>query len=174
MLDTDGVGELTIDEFVSGLAYLQEGLSTKHIVDVEYSVKKVSHRTEQRLEKIKRFMADMKSLNQDVHASLRGQEIADNEQLRALWLWKEWAEERSPGCFDSYPEVLARIRKPCDPADVLDQTPCPRPSLRPDLQAEGYMPLDGQPAPFGGSSGSSEPTGCGTKAGGASEESVTG
>merc|ERR1712137_885888 len=41
LLDVDDSGELTIDEFVEGLGYMQEGLATKHIVNVDYSLKRV-------------------------------------------------------------------------------------------------------------------------------------
>lgn len=147
MLDIDGAGELTIDEFVTGLAYLQEGLSTKHIVDVEYQVKRVSFKTQKRIEKIKKFMENMKRLNAEVLTSLKTQETMDMQQLRALWLWKEWASKSSPEIFQKHAEVTARLRQPPAPR-VGDAAPSPSSSIpSPRLQKE-----EG-PAPVAASTG---------------------
>merc|ERR1712224_188016 len=42
MLDIDGSGELKINDFVVGFSYLQEHLATKHLVSMEYSLKRIS------------------------------------------------------------------------------------------------------------------------------------
>merc|ERR550534_3056555 len=50
MLDIDESGELTIEEFVTGLSTLQEGLNTKHMVCVDYSLKKVTMKADRQVD----------------------------------------------------------------------------------------------------------------------------
>mmetsp|Transcript_37734 Transcript_37734/g.112613 ORF Transcript_37734/g.112613 Transcript_37734/m.112613 type:complete len:490 (+) Transcript_37734:165-1634(+) len=103
MLDIDESGELTIEEFVTGLSYLQEGLSTKHIVNVDYSLKRVTVRCEERMSKIQSNVKEVIRQNEDILARLRtrDQNKQDQEQLDvSLWLWQQWAlkSEFGPHC----------------------------------------------------------------------------
>merc|ERR1712187_227120 len=41
MLDVDESGELTIEEFTMGLGQLQQGLTTKHVVSIDYALQRV-------------------------------------------------------------------------------------------------------------------------------------
>mmetsp|Transcript_16436 Transcript_16436/g.38517 ORF Transcript_16436/g.38517 Transcript_16436/m.38517 type:complete len:487 (+) Transcript_16436:100-1560(+) len=94
MLDIDESGELTIEEFVTGLSYLQEGLSTKHIVNVDYSLKRVTIRCEDRMTKIGATVKDIVRQNEEIVAKLAKREqnpetLEQHEHL--LWLWQQWA-----------------------------------------------------------------------------------
>jgi len=94
MLDIDESGELTIEEFVTGLSYLQEGLSTKHIVNVDYSLKRVTVRCEDRMAKIHNTVKDIVRQNEDILTRLRTREQnheAQEQHELNLWLWQQWA-----------------------------------------------------------------------------------
>lgn len=103
MLDIDESGELTIEEFVTGLSYLQEGLSTKHIVNVDYSLKRVTVRCEDRMSKIHGTVKEIVRQNEDILAKLKLKEQQSEQQEQhelTLWLWQQWAlrSEFGPHC----------------------------------------------------------------------------
>merc|ERR1719210_1891954 len=80
MLDIDESGELTIEEFVTGLSYLQEGLATKHILNVDYSLRRVAVKCEDRMEKISLAMNRVVKNNEDLLRQLSRKELRDEEQ----------------------------------------------------------------------------------------------
>lgn len=94
MLDVHGEGELTIDEFVTGLAYLQEGLSTKHIVSVDYTLKRVAVRVQVKMDALREIIDSIKLKSEDVLDNMRTQEEWLAEQQRCLWLWQHWASQQ--------------------------------------------------------------------------------
>jgi len=93
MLDIHAEGELTIDEFVTGLAYLQEGLSTKHIVSVDYTLKRVAVRVQAKMDVLRDTIDVIKLKSEDVLENMRTQEEWLAEQQRRLWLWQHWASK---------------------------------------------------------------------------------
>jgi len=97
MLDIDGTGELSIEDFVSGFSALHESLSTKHVVNIDYSLKRVSFSMEQRLDKLENSIADLKALQTDMSESLDNQERMRDAQSLSLWLWQQWMKEAGSG-----------------------------------------------------------------------------
>jgi len=91
MLDIDESGTLTIDEFVTGLSYLQEGLSTKHIVNVDYSLKRIAVRVESQMDKLVNQVQSIRDQNDAIIGDLRIQEQAHLNTQLPLWLWQQWA-----------------------------------------------------------------------------------
>ncbi|CAE7778262.1 Catsper1 [Symbiodinium microadriaticum] len=58
MLDVDEDGELSIDEFTSGLSQLQETLNTKHVVSLDYGLQRVSTQVTKRLEHLEHTVTE--------------------------------------------------------------------------------------------------------------------
>merc|ERR1711963_555836 len=91
MLDVDDSGELTIDEFVDGLGYLQEGLSTKHIVNVDYSLKRVDRKVNAHIKAINAAMSSVMRQHEEILSVIRNHERINSLHQPALWLWQQWA-----------------------------------------------------------------------------------
>lgn len=106
MLDIDSSGELTIDEFVSGLSYLHEALSTKHVVNIDYSLKRVSARLDQRIDLLLEDIQELKKTNNEIIECLATQEEMAKHQSLSLWLWQQWVNaEGGPECANHAPEM---------------------------------------------------------------------
>lgn len=100
MLDIDGSGELTIDEFVSGLSFLTEVLSTKHIVSIDYSLKRTANRIDRDLDSLLQELEDVKGQNQEILDHLNRQDAHYQQHELSLWLWKEWANAKEPSAIN--------------------------------------------------------------------------
>jgi len=109
MLDVDQSGELTIDEFVMGLAYLQEGLRTKHVMNIDSEIKRVGMRTEGRLDKLSEDVSELLQQNIDLRESLKAQ--ASN-QLRHCKLLCEWLEEAQTATPEDFPKEVMDVVAP--------------------------------------------------------------
>merc|ERR1712039_397038 len=95
MLDIDGNGELNIEEFVTGLSYLQEGLATKHILNVDYSLKRVAVNCENRMQKMASLVAQVVGQNEEILRHLEnGQDSQSNVNIG---LWQHWALQHEFG-----------------------------------------------------------------------------
>lgn len=105
MLDDDNSGSLSIDEFVVGLSSLQEDISTKHVVHMDNSLKRVSLKAESHLEELKKRAAEMRAQNTAVLSSLREQEEMLDRQLYSLSCWQQWAATKNPGSAPLGPHV---------------------------------------------------------------------
>jgi voltage-gated sodium channel len=90
MLDVDESGELTIEEFVTGLSYLQEGLATKHIVHVDYSLKKITNKAEAKLDEIAAKLAEVTANSAKITACLSKQDRFYNSARQPTLLWQQW------------------------------------------------------------------------------------
>merc|ERR1719414_71948 len=64
MLDHDGSGSLTIDEFVTGLTYLQEHISAMHIVQMDCSLKRTGLRAQRSMEELLRVLIVLQGQNE--------------------------------------------------------------------------------------------------------------
>jgi len=91
MLDIDESGELTIDEFVTGLSYLQERLTTKHVVNVDYSLKRATKRCEGYMDRINTSMEQVVKQNEEILGRLSKKERSHEQGQLSLWLWQQWA-----------------------------------------------------------------------------------
>lgn len=110
MLDVDDSGELTIDEFVLGLSQLSEELSTKHVVSVDTTLKRVAKSTGDKVNGLKRKISSMKRNNEELLGRLQMQEQMHKQQQLSLKLWREWALSKDPGCLPK--EVIRRLDMP--------------------------------------------------------------
>jgi len=95
MLDVDDSGELTIEEFVDGLGYLHEGLATKHIVNVDYSLKRVEKRVETRFELLSSSATEVAQQHEDILRRMRRQRMLHDQAQTPLWLFRTWAAGRA-------------------------------------------------------------------------------
>lgn len=95
-LDFEGCGELTIDDFVSGLSYLQEELCTRHVVGLSYALQRVSHRIQRKMDSILEELECLRKSQSTVLQSLANQEALIEEQDLYLQLWKEWIANHDP------------------------------------------------------------------------------
>merc|ERR1719181_443193 len=73
MLDIDRSGELTIDEFVSGFTYLHEALCTKHVVNIDYHLKRIQMNMENRIDRLRDDIIDLCQQNFEIEKSLQAQ-----------------------------------------------------------------------------------------------------
>jgi len=91
-LDIDQSGELSIDEFVTGLSYFQEGLSTKHVVNIDYSLRRITHRIEQRMQTLANELQAVFQQNKEILLLQKSHEDLKEQQRLGLQLFKDWAE----------------------------------------------------------------------------------
>mmetsp|Transcript_25165 Transcript_25165/g.57842 ORF Transcript_25165/g.57842 Transcript_25165/m.57842 type:complete len:513 (-) Transcript_25165:50-1588(-) len=92
MLDIDDSGELTIQEFVEGLRFLQQGLATKHIVTVDYSLKRVGRRFFYHMDYLQDDLEVLREQNREIEALLERHESLAEETWSDMFLWQRWAE----------------------------------------------------------------------------------
>merc|ERR1712217_887846 len=119
MLDVSGEGVLTVDEFVDGLAYLQEEtISTRHIVVIDYSIKRLNLNMGTRLKALKSKVSMWRKRNQCLLDTLRQQEQVHQQQNIALWLWQQWAMRSDPSSFPADLQILAGQQMGLGPPSV--------------------------------------------------------
>merc|ERR1711879_1097452 len=70
MLDVDEDGELTIDEFIHGLALLQQTLNTKHVVLLDYNLQRMQVQLVHKFQTIDTAMSASHKKNENILRSL--------------------------------------------------------------------------------------------------------
>lgn len=100
MLDIDDSGELTIDEFVAGLSFLTEVLSTKHIVNIDYSLRRTAVRIEKDVDCLLDELLEVRDQNLKILEHLKNQDAHYKQHELSLWLWKEWANTNEPSAIN--------------------------------------------------------------------------
>eukprot|EP00932_Pfiesteria_piscicida_P004996 SRR837773.14901.p1 GENE.SRR837773.14901~~SRR837773.14901.p1 ORF type:complete len:117 (+),score=32.04 SRR837773.14901:52-351(+) len=93
-------GQLTIDEFVTGLSTLQEGLATKHMVSIDYPLKRVSLKTGKHIDKL------ATAVEETLRESQRLSEVVferqdDTEHEHDELLWQAWKETSAAAKLDA-------------------------------------------------------------------------
>jgi len=91
MLDIEESGTLTIDEFVTGLSHLQEGLQTKHVVNVDYSLKKIALNVEKEMDTMIAQVNSVRTQNSCLLDAVKLQEAAYEKMEVTAMLWQKWA-----------------------------------------------------------------------------------
>lgn len=91
MLDVGERGVLTIEDFVAGLSCLQEGLATKHVVTIDYSLRSVTAKCEERWKKLETSLVELQQQNKEIVQKLSEQEKNSVQLNKTLWLWQRWA-----------------------------------------------------------------------------------
>jgi len=88
MLDVGDEGQLTSMEFVDGLKYYQEGLSTRHVVSADYSLKRASRRFEEKMKNIREATDELKQQTLEIVQKLSRNDNADADLNAALTCWQ--------------------------------------------------------------------------------------
>lgn len=117
-----GSGMLTIDEFVVGLGYLQEGLSTKHVLNISTEIKRLHILSEKHFDSISSKMDNLRRTNVELLSNLKEQELELRQQVGSMVSWTQETKQHYP---DAFPEkVLAFL----DPVTSYPPSPPPSPS----------------------------------------------
>lgn len=107
-IDVAGGGVLTIDDFVDGLAYLQEDqIHTRHIADLDYRIRRLISDLETRFETLTAVVKDWRAQNQLLLESMLQEERVQHSQTLALCVWVQWAVKKDPSCFPSELQDIA-------------------------------------------------------------------
>mmetsp|Transcript_108453 Transcript_108453/g.335005 ORF Transcript_108453/g.335005 Transcript_108453/m.335005 type:complete len:496 (-) Transcript_108453:134-1621(-) len=96
MLDIHRKGELTIDSFVSGLSYLQEKLSARHVMNVSYLLKRVSRRLDASIQNLLKELDGLSDQNNAIVHCIHSQEQLRDQQEMTIWLWYQWMRRHDP------------------------------------------------------------------------------
>lgn len=116
ILDVDGSNELDIDEFVEGLTFMQEDLTTRHVMDIDYSLKRVSARLEVRINKLSDRLEEIRQQNEDIVQCLNTQEELCSQTNMSLWLFHQWSSKHDPKAIPPSLSHLFPSSRPPDPS----------------------------------------------------------
>eukprot|EP00930_Biecheleria_cincta_P031747 TRINITY_DN22016_c0_g1_i1.p1 TRINITY_DN22016_c0_g1~~TRINITY_DN22016_c0_g1_i1.p1 ORF type:complete len:557 (-),score=100.87 TRINITY_DN22016_c0_g1_i1:251-1921(-) len=109
MLDVSGNGVLTIDEFVDGLAFLGDaGVTTRHIVNVDYNIRKIAHRFSTRAGQLFAKLEKWRNEESALVKQVEEHEEVFKQQTELLSLWRSWVLNKHP---DSLPAGLEGATK---------------------------------------------------------------
>lgn len=102
VLDVNRSGELTADAFVSGIAFLYETLSTKHVVEVDNTHKRISLTALAVVRKGQEKAAEIHQQNERILLALQQREAQQVEKLELLRHWRLWALAQTPSSIDHH------------------------------------------------------------------------
>mmetsp|Transcript_23893 Transcript_23893/g.65094 ORF Transcript_23893/g.65094 Transcript_23893/m.65094 type:complete len:503 (-) Transcript_23893:40-1548(-) len=123
-LDVVGSGTLTIDEFVDGLAYLQEDqIMTRHIANLDYGIRRLSSDLESRFCSLTLRVSEWRAQNQMLLDALQQEERVQQSQALALSVWVQWAVKKDPSCFPPELQDLAFREAERSPVPMPDGPP---------------------------------------------------
>jgi len=107
-LDVAGTGVLKLDEFVDGLAYLQEDqIMTRHIAGIDYSIRRLEVDLRRRFDTLREKISAWRIRSQILLDALQQEEQVQHQQNLALLMWLQWALRREPGSFPPELQELA-------------------------------------------------------------------
>jgi len=134
LLDVDGHGELTIDDFVDGLSVLHETLSVKHIISIDYSVKRTWVRLEKCLDALLQELVQVSRQSEVILKFLMKEEEQQAMLTRHLRDWHAWAALCQPAAVtpkrrDQGSECVRRYSR-----EAVSPLASPRASL-PDIMS---------------------------------------
>jgi len=112
LLDFERVGELTIDSFVAGLSYIQEKLTTRHVMNLSYMLKRVSRRFDNSVRKLVDELSTLRDQNQEILDCLQSQEKLKDQQEFYLWLWHQWMSKIDPKAVKASPPPVPKLMLP--------------------------------------------------------------
>jgi voltage-gated sodium channel len=110
ILDISRSGTLKIEEFVEGLASYQEGLSTKHVVTLDYSVRRLAANFDSKISVIERNVETLMKRNAVLLENMRKQEQVYQQQHCAIYAWQQWALQKDAKAFPVEHLQGARVR----------------------------------------------------------------
>lgn len=87
-LDINRTGELTIDEFVSGLAVMNEGLSTKHIASLEWNLQQKSLNILSHMGRLQEQLSVVEKSNNEVLRMLRIRYRRGHSHAESMSAWR--------------------------------------------------------------------------------------
>merc|ERR1711979_115137 len=88
--DIDESGELNIDELVSGFAYLQEGLATKHVANVGYSLKRFNVKIDNSMGNLELSIDRLAKQQEEMFRRV----LTQQEQYQAQWSQFMWQQHK--------------------------------------------------------------------------------
>jgi len=106
MLDIDESGELTIEEFVTGLSTLQEGLATKHMVSIDYNLKRVALKTEIGLENATEKLEVLMRENEQLIDQVNDREEEPDLDEALFVIWKDLQDSAGNTASTTYMDDL--------------------------------------------------------------------
>lgn len=112
MMDVDQTQQVSITDFVEGLAQYQEELSRKHIVKLEMTIKRIEQKINESLDRLEIRVGKMRNRSRALLSGLRKQEQIYMQQHTALWAWQQWALQKDPQAFPQEYLVHAREKPP--------------------------------------------------------------
>eukprot|EP00747_Dinoflagellata_sp_TGD_P023378 gnl/TRDRNA2_/TRDRNA2_129765_c0_seq4.p1 gnl/TRDRNA2_/TRDRNA2_129765_c0~~gnl/TRDRNA2_/TRDRNA2_129765_c0_seq4.p1 ORF type:complete len:501 (+),score=99.03 gnl/TRDRNA2_/TRDRNA2_129765_c0_seq4:33-1535(+) len=89
-LEVLATDQLELDEFIAALSYLQEGLAAKHVVNIDYSLKRLSWKLDKSLGELQVRLQDVVVQTEAIVTCVRRIEEKSKAQEAAMTSWQKW------------------------------------------------------------------------------------